>query len=165
MANDDAEHEGRSGGDFLRSLLVIGILAGLWFFFTENNSSDPRPAASPAAAREARAYRPPPPRQQPVAPPPKGPIYSPETGHLLNPSTEASPPAGRSGVEFGASPLFEPSDPPPESRRAKRRRRRKSSSSGAPLPPTNKQKAVHVKGYHRKDGTYVRPHTRKAPSR
>jgi hypothetical protein len=26
-------------------------------------------------------------------------------------------------------------------------------------------KTVHVKGYYRKDGTYVRPHTRRAPSK
>lgn len=166
MANDDAEHEEPSGGDFLRSLLVIGILAGLWFLFTENNSSDPRPASSPAAAREAPQYRPLPPRQQPAAPaaPPRGPIYSPETGQLLAPSTE-TPSSSRSGLEFGAPPLFATPDPSPDSRRPKLRRKGRRSSSRAQLPPTNRQKTVHVKGYYRKDGTYVRPHTRKAPSR
>ena len=31
------------------------------------------------------------------------------------------------------------------------------------LPILNQSKEVHVKGYYRKDGTYVRPHTRRKP--
>lgn len=33
----------------------------------------------------------------------------------------------------------------------------------SPAPQTNSGGTVHVKGYYRKDGTYVRPHTRSAP--
>lgn len=32
-------------------------------------------------------------------------------------------------------------------------------------PPSSSGGTVHVKGYYRKDGTYVRPHTRRAPRR
>lgn len=43
-----------------------------------------------------------------------------------------------------------------------------SSSSKSNLnsyKPTNSSGTVKVKGYYRKDGTYVRPHTRSAPKR
>lgn len=40
-----------------------------------------------------------------------------------------------------------------------------SVSSPSSLPPTNSGGSVQVKGYYRKDGTYVRPHTRSAPGR
>lgn len=38
-----------------------------------------------------------------------------------------------------------------------------SRSSRSSLKPTNSSGAVNVKGYYRKDGTYVRPYTRSAP--
>lgn len=40
---------------------------------------------------------------------------------------------------------------------------RSSSSSNYSTPSSSK--TVNVKGYYRKDGTYVRPHTRSAPKR
>lgn len=39
------------------------------------------------------------------------------------------------------------------------------SSSNYTNRPTSTGGTVHVKGYYRKDGTYVKPHTRRAPSR
>jgi len=39
------------------------------------------------------------------------------------------------------------------------------SSSGSAARATSSGGTVHVKGYTRKDGTYVRPHTRSAPRR
>ena len=38
-------------------------------------------------------------------------------------------------------------------------------SSKASLKPTNSSGTVNVKGYYRKNGTYVRPYTRSAPRR
>lgn len=38
-----------------------------------------------------------------------------------------------------------------------------SSYRYKPSSSTGRPKTVHVKGYHRKDGTYVRPHMRSAP--
>ena len=40
-----------------------------------------------------------------------------------------------------------------------------SSSSSSYRPSTGSGGPVHVNGYYRKDGTYVRPHTRSAPRR
>lgn len=40
---------------------------------------------------------------------------------------------------------------------------RSGSSSNSSYTPSGR--AVNVKGYYRKDGTYVRPHTRRAPGR
>ena len=40
-----------------------------------------------------------------------------------------------------------------------------NSSSSSYRPSTNSGGSVEVKGYYRKDGTYVRPHTRSAPRR
>lgn len=39
------------------------------------------------------------------------------------------------------------------------------SSYKSPSPSTSSGGTVNVKGYYRKDGTYVRPHTRSAPKR
>ena len=39
------------------------------------------------------------------------------------------------------------------------------STTSAYKPPVNTSGDVHVKGYYRKDGTYVRPHTRSKPSK
>lgn len=54
----------------------------------------------------------------------------------------------------------------PDTPVAQRTRLSKTSRSHA-LPPISwsAAKTVHVSGYHRKDGTYVRPHTRRPPSR
>lgn len=38
-------------------------------------------------------------------------------------------------------------------------------SDSYPSPAGNSGKSVHVKGYYRKNGTYVHPYTRSAPSR
>jgi hypothetical protein len=40
-----------------------------------------------------------------------------------------------------------------------------SSSSSSNSSSSSSSKTVHVKGYTRKDGTYVRPHTRSAPKK
>lgn len=40
---------------------------------------------------------------------------------------------------------------------------RSGNSSRKYSSPSNSSKTVHVKGYTRKDGTYVKPHTRSAP--
>jgi endonuclease YncB( thermonuclease family) len=40
-----------------------------------------------------------------------------------------------------------------------------SATTSTDTSPTNSGGTVHVKGYYRKDGTYVRPHTRRAPRR
>ena len=40
-----------------------------------------------------------------------------------------------------------------------------SPTSGTTLPTVNSSGTVNVRGYFRKDGTYVRPHTRRAPRR
>lgn len=39
------------------------------------------------------------------------------------------------------------------------------AASSASSTPSSSGGTVHVKGYYRKDGTYVRPHTRRAPRR
>lgn len=38
-------------------------------------------------------------------------------------------------------------------------------NSYTPTPSTSNGGSVSIKGYYRKDGTYVKPHTRRAPSR
>lgn len=43
--------------------------------------------------------------------------------------------------------------------------RSSTSSSSSSSSYSSSPKTVHVKGYTRKDGTYVRPHTRSAPRR
>lgn len=40
-----------------------------------------------------------------------------------------------------------------------------SNSTKYKYKPTSTGGTVQVKGYYRKDGTYVKPHTRRAPSR
>ena len=165
-----------SGGDFLRSLVVIGILAGLWFYFAHDKSPDPTraspnptlhdppqvpPPRVPLSAKESaqspEAREPAYPSAQAPLPgsgidfgrPSKGPVYSPETGKLVYPG--AQPPPSISGLDFGNSPPPEQDQRPEQNQRDPR--------------PTNARKPVHVKGYYRKDGTYVRPHTRRAPNR
>lgn len=66
--------------------------------------------------------------------------YSPSAG----PAANYQPPAYSSSVPSYSSP---------------------SSSYSPPRPPDSESKSVHVRGYTRKDGTYVAPYTRRAPRR
>lgn len=81
-----------------------------------------------------------------------------DAGFATTLNTSAFPEARKSYIEAGEMSKIEAASPPPPSPAPSLPSETTSSSSQAGTE-------VQVKGYFRKDGTYVRPHTRSAPRR
>lgn len=127
---------------------------------------------------QARDEKPKPRQDAPVATRPVAQPRRSAPASLARPETAPTTTAAEMAPLFGATPRIDPTpEPLPSqirpipaltSRRLELTPPRALSAPNAPLrdlPPVRTNGDVRVRGYHRADGTYVRPHTRSRPSR
>jgi len=138
-----------AGGLFAALAMVVGgaIYVGSTKAAPEPEARATAPITEPGQAGPPRAITPPPASAAAYA----GAVEKPD-GSPPAPPAEASPPAAVAYSTPPLPPAGGPSSPPPPAA---------DSPSTSPPPSAATGKTVHVNGYYRKDGTYVRPHERR----